>query len=37
MENVKEKEFSIGDILNLLITRNEVLEMKFSFLYQIEI
>ena len=32
MENVKEKEFSIGDILNLLITRNEVLEMKFSSL-----
>ena len=32
MENVKEKEFSIGDILNLLITKNEVLEMKFSSL-----
>ncbi len=32
MEDKKEKEFSIGNILNLLIMRNEVLEIKFSSL-----
>ena len=30
MEKIKEKEFSIGNILNLLIIRNDVLEMKFT-------
>ena len=32
MENIKEKEFSIGDILNLLISKKDVLEIKFSSL-----
>ena len=30
MEKIKEKEFSIGNILNLLIIRNDILEMKFT-------
>ena len=32
MENIKEKEFSIGGILNLLISKKDVLEIKFSSL-----
>ena len=32
MEDRKEKEFSIGNILNLLIMRSEVLEIKFTSL-----
>ena len=32
MEKIKEKEFSIGNIINLLIIRNELLEIKFSSL-----
>ena len=32
MEKTNEKEFSIGDIITLLITRKEVLEMKFTSL-----
>ena len=32
MDKINEKEFSIGNILNLLMTRSDVLEMKFSCL-----
>ena len=30
MDIINEKEFSIGNIINLLITKNDVIEMKFS-------
>ena len=32
MEKINEKDFSIGNILNLLITKNDVIEMKFTSL-----
>ena len=32
MEKINEKEFSIGNILNLLIIKNDVIEMKFTSL-----